>query len=290
MEEDYRKAGKVAWAALQNGAKKVKKGASLLKIAEVIEKEVVEKADGLAFPVNISVNNQAAHYTPGAADDAVFGKDLVKLDVGAHVNGFIGDTAVTVDLTGENGKLVEASEKALEEVIAVIRPGVNTSALGAIAEERIESYGFRPVANLGGHVLGEYLLHSGLTIPNIESASGFELEEGMAIAIEPFATMGRGRVTEERRVEIFSLNREAAVRNADARKVVAYVEENFPHFPFAERHLAPVCSGLKLKIALREIVSKEIFTSYPILSDTGLVSQAEKTIIVTGDGCEVTTK
>ncbi|MFC2174440.1 type II methionyl aminopeptidase [archaeon] len=289
MEEDYRKAGKVAREALEKGAKKVKVGASLLKLAEEIEKDILDKADGLAFPVNISLNNQAAHYTPGVNDEAVFGKDVVKLDVGAHANGYIGDTALTVDLTGENGKLVEASEKALEEVIAAIKPGANTGDLGKLVQETIEGYGFKPIMNLGGHVLGQWMLHSGLTVPNVAS-TGFDLEEGMAIAIEPFASAGRGRVTEDRRVEIFALNSPGAVRNADARKVIAFAAENYEHFPFAERHLAGACSGLKLKIALREIVSKEIFTSYPILSDNGLVSQAEKTVIVTADGCEVTTK
>lgn len=290
MEADYRKAGKVARAALEHGAKKIKEGVSLLALAEEIEMEIMENADGLAFPVNISLNNQAAHYTPGINDEAVFGKDVVKLDVGAHVNGYIGDTALTVDLTGENGKLVEASEAALEAVIAAIKPGVNTADLGAIVEETIHSYGFEPIANLSGHVLGQNLLHTGMSIPNIEVSAGYELEEGMAIAIEPFASAGRGHITEERRVEIFSVNSDEPTRNPDGRKIVAYANKHFEHFPFAERHLVEVCSGLKLKIALREIVSKKIFESYPILSDTGLVSQAEKTVLVTKDGCEVTTK
>lgn len=290
MEEDYHKAGKIARAALENGVKKIKVGASLLKLAEAVEEEIKEKASGLAFPVNISLNNQAAHYTPGIDDEAVFGKDIVKLDVGAHVNGFIGDTAMTVDLTGENGKLVEASEKALDEVIAAIKPGVESSELGRIVEQTIQSYGFEPISNLGGHILEKNVLHTGLTIPNVETGSGFVLEEGTAIAIEPFATMGKGHVTEQRRVEIFSVNTAEPTRNPEGRKIVDYANEWFPYFPFAERHLVPVCTGLKLKIALREIVSKEIFKTYPILSDDGLVSQAEKTVIVTSDGCEVTTK
>ncbi len=289
MEADYKKAGKIAWAALVNGSKKVKVGASLLEVAESIEKEIKEKSDGLAFPVNISVNEQAAHFTPGINDEITFGEDVVKLDVGAHVNGFIGDTALTIDLTNENGKLVEASEKALEEVIAMIKPGVNTKDIGAVVEKTIEGYGFKPIANLSGHVLEQYMLHTGLSIPNIATSAGFVLEDGMALAIEPFASMGKGRIHEDRRVEIFSVNSDEPTRNSDGRKIVEYANEHFSEFPFAERHLLPVCSGLKLKIALREIVSKEIFTSYPILSDTGLVSQAEKTVLVTADGCEVTT-
>ena len=79
------------------------------------------------------------------------------------------------------------------------------------------------------------------------------------------------------------------MRNPNARRVMEYVAEEYASFPFAERHLEKACKGLKLKIALREIVSKEAFTTYPILSDTGLVSQAERTVLVTADGCEVTT-
>jgi len=289
-EENYRKAGKIARSALERGAKKIKVGGSLLELAEWVEKEILSEADGLGFPANISRNEQAAHYSPGIGDTAVFGEDVVKFDVGSHVNGYVGDTALTVDLTGENGKLVEASEQALENVLAAIKPGVDSSELGGVIEDTIKSYGFEPVANLGGHVLGENVLHSGLTIPNVHTPGGWVLEEGMAMAIEPFASAGRGRVTEERRVEIFSVNSDEPTRNPDGRRIVAYANEHFPHFPFAERHLLPVCSGLKLKIALREIVSKEIFQTYPILADNGLVSQAERTVIVTSDGCEITTK
>ncbi len=289
-EENYKKAGKIARSALERGAKKIKVGGSLLELAEWVEKEILSKADGLGFPANISRNKQAAHYSPGIGDDATFGEDVVKFDVGSHVNGYVGDTAMTVDLTGEHGKLVEATEQALENVLAAVKPGVNTSELGGIIEDTIRSYGFEPVENLGGHVLGKNVLHSGLSIPNVRTAGGWTLREGMAMAIEPFASAGRGRVTEESRVEILSVNSNEPTRNPDGRRVVAYANEHFPHFPFAKRHLLPAASGLKLKIALREIISKGIFTAYPVLVDDGLISQAERTIIVTKDGCDITTK
>jgi len=290
MEDDYRKAGRIAWQCLENGARLIKPGASLLGVAEAIEKDILSKADGLAFPVNMSLNNQAAHYTPGIEDSAVFGNEVVKLDVGAHVKGCIGDTAITIDLSGEHGKLVEASEKALDEAIAMIKPGVNSREIGAVIEATINKAGFRPIANLSGHVMEPYQLHTGLGIPNVAATAGFPLEEGMVIAIEPFASAGRGHVAEDRRVEIFSVNSDEQTRNPDGRKIVAYANKLYKNFPFAERWLTPACHGLSLKIALREIVSKEIFQPYPILIDSGLVSQAEKTIIVTADGCEVTTR
>ncbi len=288
--EDYKAAGQLTAEALTKGAKLIKPGGLLLDVAEAVEKHISAKAK-CAFPCNISIGNQAAHYTPSLNDDKVFGdSDIVKLDCGAQVNGYIGDSAVTVDLSGGNSALVEAAREALDAAIALAKPGAKSNELGAAIQEAVERRGFKPVRNLTGHVLRQGFLHTGLTVPNISTASGWELEEGMAMAIEPFVSMGRGSVSEERTVEIFSLDRMQPVRNAEARKLVAFVEEEFGLLPFAERWLAPVASGLRLKAALRELMQKQVFHSYPVLSDTGLVSQAEHTIIITADGCEVTTK
>lgn len=289
-EDYYFEAGKISQVALQAGAKKIKKKAKLLDVTEIVEKKIKDLGGKMAFPVNISQNERAAHYACPVDDESVFGNDVVKLDVGAHVNGFIGDNALTVDLTGKNAKLVKASEDALKNAVNALAPGVKNTEVGAIIEETIEKAGFKPVENLSGHVLRQNLLHSGLSIPNVEWGTEFTIEEGMAIAIEPFASMGRGRVTDERLVEIFSLDKPKPVRNADARKVLALVIENYPFMPFTERWLSKACTGFRLKVALKELVSRGVFDSYPVLHDTGLVSQAEWTVLVTKDGCEVTTK
>jgi methionyl aminopeptidase len=287
--KEYREAGKITAEALRKGAKLIKPGAKLLTVAEAVEKHIKESAK-CAFPCNISVNGQAAHYTPSFADTKTFGdSDVVKLDCGAHVDGYIGDAAITVDLSGEHGKLVDASKEALEAAIAAIKPGVKSTDLGALIQKAIERRGFKPIENLTGHVLLQGQLHTGLTIPNVAMAGGWELEEGMAIAIEPFASSGNGRISEGRTVEIFSLERIKPVRNADARKIIEFASEEYDILPFAERWLEPVASGLRLKVALRELMQREVLASYPVLSDAGLVSQAEHTIIVTADGCEVTT-
>lgn len=289
-EDYYMEAGRISYAALQAGAKKIKKGAKLLDITEAVEKKIKDLGGELAFPVNISQNERAAHYSCPDKDESVFGSDVVKLDVGAQIEGFIGDNAMTIDLTGKHAKLVKASEDALKNAVKAVAPGVKNTELGAIIQETIESAGFKPVENLGGHVLAKNVLHTGYTIPNMNHGTEFVIEEGMAIAIEPFASMGRGRVTEEREVQIFSIGKPRPVRNSDARKVLAYVAENHPFLPFSERKLAKVCSGFRLKAALRELVSKEVLESYPVLRDTDMVSQAEWTVLVTGKGCEITTK
>src|SRR5574341_28965 len=131
--EKYRKAGKILSEVRAEAVKKVEIGVSLLSVAEFTENLIREKGGEPAFPVNISRNDEAAHSTPSYNDKAVFGKDMVKLDIGVHIDGYIADTAVTVDLSG-NPELVKAAEKALADAIAFIHAGVNTSDIGGAIE------------------------------------------------------------------------------------------------------------------------------------------------------------
>jgi len=288
--QDYIEAGKVAKEVAEKSKKLIKVGASLLETAEKIEEMVREKAS-LAFPVNISVNENASHYTPSADEKTVFGeKELVNVDIGVHVNGFVGgDIAYTIDLSGEQGKLVEASERALENAISLVKAGRKTNEIGRIIEETITKYGFKPIRNLSGHGLGEYEVHSEPSIPNMDPGYGIELEEGQIIAIEPFASTGDGLVHEDRRTEIFSFEQKILTRNMSAREVMAFVEEEYRTLPFAERWLAKKYDSFKLKIALKELVLRNALIAYPILKDVpgSLVSQAELALVVEKDSCRI---
>jgi len=291
--KDYEKAGKIANEALEKAVKLVKPGAVILNIAEETEEFIRKSGAEPAFPANFSVNNYAAHFTPAFDDKTVFGeKDVVKVDVGAHVNGFIGDNARTVDLSCENAKLVEASEKALEEALSCIKVGKMSNEIGKIIGGKIESYGFKPVENLCGHVLDSYEMHTGLSLPNTTALRGFELEENMFIAVEPFASTGEGFVKEDVKTEIFSLEASVPTRNLMAREIIDFAAGKYMTLPFAERWLAKEFPSFQLKIALRELVRSGSFRAYPMLKDISgsLVSQAEKTIVVEKDGCKVLTK
>ena len=130
MIEKYEKAGKMAKEIAERSRRLVKPSAKLLDVAETIEGWINEAAK-CAFPLNISLNERAAHYTPPVNDETVLGeKDVVKVDLGVHVDGFIGDTAYTIDLSGEWGRLVEAAQEALNAAIAVVKAGVTTDAIG----------------------------------------------------------------------------------------------------------------------------------------------------------------
>jgi len=284
--EKYRRAGVILKEVRENAVLKVTKGARLLDVANAIEAEIVEKGGRPAFPVNISVNSEAAHDTPGIDDERVFGDDMVKVDIGVHVDGYIADTAVTVDLSG-NPDLVKASRKALEEAIKLVRPGVNTSQIGAVIEETIEGFGFKPVYNLTGHGLERYVQHAEPPIPNKRIGQGVALEEGQVIAIEPFATNGIGIVVEGTFIEIFSLLKMKPVRMPHEREALKAIQQ-YKGLPFARRWLADIKF---IDMSLASLMRQGIIYGYPVLVEhqRGLVSQAEHTMIVTGDGCELTT-
>ena len=285
--EAYREAGALAKKMLHQGAELVKVGASLLEMVEVTEAMVVEEGADLAFPLNISFNEAAAHDTAMPGDERTFSSgDLVKVDLGVQIDGYIADTALTVDL-GDHADLVEASRAALEAAIAVVRPGITTGEIGTIIQATIEEYDYKPVANLTGHGLGHYDLHASPTIPNIAMAGGAVIEEGMVFAIEPFATTGSGRISEGNRVEIYQQIAARPARLPSARRVLKIARPR-RGLPFARRWVP----GGKVDIGLMNLVQSGILHPFPVLHDVpgSFVSQAEHTLIVTADGCEVTTR
>jgi len=281
--EKYREAGRILTEVRDKAVKRVKVGASLLELAEHIESSIKDKGAGVAFPANISLNEEAAHATPSTNDKRVFGRDLVKLDIGAHIDGYIADTAVTIDL-GSNKQIVKASQTALDAAIGIVKAGINTSEISEIIEKTITSFGFNPVVNLTGHGLEQYVQHAPPSILNKKTETGVTLEEGQVIAIEPFTSNGAGRVYEAGHAEIFSLLDIKPIRSSDARTVLREIE-TFKKLPFAKRWLKG-----RVDMSLRQLEAAGIIRSYPVLKDRGLVSQSEDTVIVTVDGCEVITR
>ncbi len=285
--EKYIEAGAIASRILREGAKGIRIGESYFDLVESIESKVREEGASLAFPLNLSINEDAAHDTPSPADIRIFEKgDVAKLDLGVHVDGFIADTATTIDL-GNNSLLLAASENALEAAIKKVRPGATAGELGAAVQHEIESRGYRPIANLTGHGLDRYVLHRAPSIPNVGNNKGTTLEEGMVFAIEPFASTGSGHVGEKSRVEIYSQISQKPVRNPAARAILEIVRDRHG-LPFSRRWL----TERKQDIALSAMVRSQTLHGYPVLADIAgsLVSQHEHTVIVTADGCVVTTR
>ena len=293
MRENFEKAGKIAGSVLKQVPKLVLPGESLLDIAESLEKMIADAGAAPGFPANISINDIAAHFTPEADNKVLIGEtDVVKIDIGSHIEGCIGDTAATVDLSGEQGKLLEASDAALSSAIAMMRPGVKVGDIGAAIEKEITSRGFRPVENLTGHKIEPYLLHAGVEIPNIASSASYELQEGDVFAVEPFASAGSGRVADTSQVEIFSLQATPKLRMKYSRELLSHIVRDYFSLPFAERWLSNVFkSRLTLSTSLRELLNSGALHPYPVLRDTGrgLVSQSEHTVVIEHDSAKTLT-
>ncbi|HLD39304.1 MAG TPA: type II methionyl aminopeptidase [archaeon] len=295
--EKYIQAGKIAAEVREESAKIAKIDMPLLELAVKIEAMVLERGAEIAFPVNLSLNEFAAHYTPQSNDETkIKSGDVFKIDVGTHIDGYIADTAITVDF-GDNSKLLQASRDALNAAVDLVKPGVSIEKISAAIEEAIKSSGFLPIENLTGHGLDRYVEHTEPTIPNVGLRNNRTLEEDQVIAIEPFATNGAGHVKDTAEVMIFSFYEDKPVRSVDAKKLALYAGR-FSGLPFAERWLLnkdAVAAGMpdslfKIRLALRELVQRGVFYSYPVLRDAkgGLVSQAEHTIIVRDDPIIIT--
>lgn len=279
----YEEAGRILDKVLKEAKRSIKDGDSLLEIAERLEGVILKEGGKPAFPCNLSIDNQAAHYTPGPGDQSR-ARGVLKVDCGVHVDGYIGDAAITLDLSGEHGKLVEAAEEALQNAISVIKDGVEVREVGRVIQETAKKYGYKPVENLGGHSIERYELHSGLFVPNISKGSG-TLREGMVVAVEPFISEGVGRVSDSPPVEIFSLTGRRS-RSPRAEKVRELLEKEYRRLPFARRWISKRLGNATQW--LKFLLIDGSITGYPVLVDRGgVVAQAESTLLVEKDGAKV---
>ncbi len=242
----------------------------------------------------MSLNNIAAHYTASGPTDetAIQEGDIVKVDIGVHVEGYVADSAFTVTLNEDLDKLVEASEAALDAVISAIKPGRETHKLGAVSEAAIKGLGYRPVRDLSGHILDQWELHGKKTIPAVSLPAGEKIEEGEVYACEFFATTGTGSVHDLPPTYIYNLvPLKRPIRSKAARQIIREVSSKYKTLPFARRWLMRDLQGGVL-FGLRELTRVGILHEYhPLAEHKGIfISQAEDTVIVEHDGCTITTR
>lgn len=281
--DKLRKAGKINADAREYGRKLVKIGASLLDVSDKIEEFILKHGGGLAFPAQLSRNDQAAHNCAAHEDKALFKEgDLVKVDLGVHIDGWVTDSATTVNLGGkEQDTHVKAAHAALDAAIKALGPGVPVTDAGKAIQQAIEGLGLKPIRNLCGHGIGKFIVHAPPTIPNIENGDMTKLHDGQLIAIEPFATDGAGLVYEATEAEVFMMVGKKPVRSTITRNVLKEIDV-FNGLPFTTRWLARKFSLPQVNYALRDLQNLGVLRAYPPLVDKahGKVAQAEHSIIV----------
>ncbi|MCS7368518.1 MAG: type II methionyl aminopeptidase [archaeon GBS-70-058] len=288
------KAGEIVNRILKELPRIVKPGVKVLDICEKIENLIIEGGGKPAFPCNISINNIAAHYTAFPGDKSIIPDNaVVKVDIGAHVDGYIVDAATTISFNSKYDDMVEANRMALKNALKVIKPGVKVSKISKEIERTIIGFGYKPISNLTGHMLKRYILHGGKNIPNVYGEYPWIMEEGEIYAIEPFATDGVGSVTEMQQAYIYSLAKVHSGRTKLEKELLKYIYDNFKILPFCERWLKNFYVNHEtIGAIINRLVENGALHSYPVLREikNGIVTQFETTIIVSRDGPIITTE
>lgn len=293
--ESYLRAGKIASEVREGARKKYHVGSTLLEICESVESQIRGMGAEPAFPVNTSLNDIAAHYTAEPNDSTTVKEgDVLKIDIGVQIDGYIADTAVTVCYDPKYESLVKAAEAALAEAVRAARANTRAGDIGRVIEATITKFGFRPIQNLSGHSLQQYTVHAGKSIPNIGTrGSSFALLPNEAYAIEPFVTTkdGQGVVYEGRMRNIFGITSRKPVKDEEADKLLDLIWNRYRTLPFAMRWLTDRYDEKDLRRLMETLIKKKNAHSYPILVEGHgkVVVQAEHTLIPSESSVSVIT-
>jgi methionyl aminopeptidase len=292
--EKFRLSGKILRETREEMKQFVKENMPIIELCEKVEVTIRKKGGKPAFPCNVSINEVTAHYTSPPNDEArVPEKSVVKVDLGVHVDGYVTDTAFTACFNPEHRQMTNTAEYALKIALENIHADMGISKIGSLIENAIKNRGFKPISNLTGHSVGRYLIHAGTSIPNVSQLSLTKVKADEVYAIEPFVTLPEavGRVEDSPETTIFRLVKAKSTNSTYAKLLLKYIEANFKTLPFAERWLKDVAPKAKHHEAFQELLKSKSVMGYPVFVEVSgkPVTQAEHTVLIKNDGCEVLT-
>lgn len=282
----------------------IKPGIKLIDICEFIENNIRnslsnEVNNGIAFPVGVSLNNIAAHWTPQKNDTTVLTEnDVLKVDFGTHIDGNIIDSAFTYAYDDKFNPLKEASKEAVYNVIKNIGVGSRISELGGIASEIVNSYEIelenkliplKPINNIYGHSIEQWKIHGNKYIYPLKTNNTGVIEENDVLAIEIYVSTGCGTTIMDSNSNHFMLKEKYNSSNLKlkkSRELLNYIKSNFKTLAFTQRYFNDIKS---VDIGLKELFNNQIINSYPPLVeplDNSYISQFEHTIHVSEKNTE----
>jgi curved DNA binding protein len=304
----YRLASDIANEALRVVVEAVKPGASVLdacnkgdavileKVKGIFNKGKIEK--GIAFPTCCSINNVAGHFSPAITDTTTFKEgDLVKIDLGAHIDGFASQAATTVflgaegaEVTGRAADVMSAVYYAAEACIRLLRTGNKSTELTHAMEKIADSFNCKPVFGVSSHQLKQFLLddteHVILSKHEPESKiQPFEFKANEAYTIDVCMSTGSGKTVQ--REDNTTVYRRVVENNYRlklkwARSLLHEVNSKFPTFPFTMRAL----DSNQHKLGLTECVSHGLLQPYPVYweAEGEFVAQIKLTALIMPTG------
>ncbi|MFT5288626.1 MAG: methionyl aminopeptidase [Planctomycetota bacterium] len=288
----FRRAGQIAKECRVWASEAIQPGVTIRSVLEGVEDRIREAGAAPGFPAQSSRNHVAAHYCSSPEDVQTYEEgDCVKVDLGVHVDGYVADTANSVDLSADKRwtPLIESSRAALAAAINTVGDNVAVGDLGGAIERTIVGAGFQPVRNLTGHGLGRWKVHTPPQIPNYADRGGGKLKEGMVFAIEPFASTGRGMITELGKAEVFMMVRPPRKAKGLDRDVLRAIE-SWRGLPIARRYFNEFDRDL-LEDTIAKLARQGSLMRYPpLVEEPGImVAQTEHTMYLGPEGVEVLT-
>ncbi|CAN6808222.1 unnamed protein product [Brassica oleracea] len=288
----------------------MKPGMLMIDICETLENTVRKLISenglqaGIAFPTGCSLNNVAAHWTPNSGDKTVLQyDDVMKLDFGTHIDGYIVDSAFTVAFNPMYDPLLAASREATYTGIKEAGVDVRLCDVGAAIQEVMESYEVeingkvyqvKSLRNLNGHSIGRYQIHADKYVPNVKGGEQTKMEEGELYAIETFGSTGKGYVRDDLECSHYMKNFDVGhvpLRLPRAKQLLATINKNFSTLAFCRRYLDRL-GETKYLMALKNLCDSGIIEPCPPLCDVkgSYISQFEHTILLRPTCKEVISK
>lgn len=296
------------------------KDVKLIDLANGIENKIKELthfdpktplAGGVAFPTGLSINQCAAHWTPNPGDDTqtLGPDDLIKIDWGVHVNGYITDGAFSFSFNDKFDPLIKASEEATATGIKMSGPGTFLGDIGKSIQEVIESYeieldgktfGLKSIGDLSGHQIGQYKIHAGKPVPNILFAPlmgnpMYRMREGEVYAVETFPTTGSGVINQDSNpnncshyMANYTLHTKYNDDIVNRKRFTSGLESRFKTLAFCKRWMKDegMYDGTNVSY-FNNAVEQKIYLPHPPLYDSepgSYVAQTEHTIYISPKG------
>ena len=257
---------------------------------------------GIAFPVGVSINNCAAHWTPNPLDNTILKyDDVLKVDFGVHYNGYIIDSAFTKTFNPIYDPLLEAARDATDTGIKLAGNDAILGEIGGNIQEVIESYeielngkttSLRSIYDLSGHQISQYKIHGKKAVPLVKMNYNERMKSGEFFAIETFPSTGSGRIQNGSEVSHYMINYKTDYKSipltGKERYFLNRIETNFSTLAFCRRWLKEL-EIEKYQIGLKALVDKGVIKSYPPLYDIpgSYVAQFEHTIYIGDNSVEV---
>ncbi|XP_021744726.1 ERBB-3 BINDING PROTEIN 1 [Chenopodium quinoa] len=239
-------------------------------------KNVKKKIErGVAFPTCLSVNNVVCHFSPLASDDSVLEEgDLVKIDMGCHIDGFIAVVAHTHviqegPVTGRKADVLAATNTAAEVALRLVRPGKKNKDVTEAIQKVAAAYDCKIVEGVLSHQMKQFVIDGNKVVLSVSTpdmrVDDAEFEENEVYSVDIAASTGEGkpRMLDEKQTTIYkrAVDKNYHLKMKASRFILSEINQKFPIMPFTARAL----EEKRARLGLVECVNHDLLQPYPVL-------------------------